>query len=330
MKLRALTFLLGSLTLGGLHAQDSKTAEADTLPELPSVQPTKVPEGPEIVTSPQMDSTIPDVPQNTRRMPTAEELEQVRKDRNWMVEGMKEKQAEATATRLQDPGNTDMSQSIIDMVLDKQKQNKKAEARKTPQTKQNDGRTAAEPTTNSVNTFQPVISNNSFDNQMSVPSENNISNSILQKERAEARKAGFIPPGTAPTLDPLANPFANLPIAEAALPQPNPRNSMMPATTPTVTNSAMTSNNGNLAMMSGNMPSAAGLGKGPDSGNPGAPAAYVANNPGPSAPVVAVEQPYTILREQELITRQQKLNSNRPRAQDLRSTVPDPNDARLF
>jgi len=241
---------------------------------------------------------------------------------------MKEKQAEAAATRLQDPGNTDMSQSIIDMVLDKK--NKKTDLRNPSQTNQSNGRTSTEPTTNSVSTFQPVISNNSFDNQMSIPSENNITTSILQKERAEARKAGFLPPGTVPTRDPLANPFANLPIAEAALPQPNPRNSMMPSSGPSMTNSAMTSNNGNLALMSGNMPSATGLGNGPESANTGAPNAYVATNPGPSAPVVAVEQPYTILREQELISRQQKLNSNRPRAQDLRSTVPDPNDARLF
>jgi len=284
----------------------------------------------------------PDTTRSNRRMPTSEELEKVRKDRNWMVEGMKDKQsadkdaAAAKANSPQSPANMDMSQSIIDMVLNKNKKPAKPEPAKelkpmelTPAGPDTAARPNANTGSNSPNAFKPVISTNSFDSQNAArsPAESNTVSTVLQQERANARKAGFKESRGIPTsLDVLANPFANLPIPEDALPQKQPQPAMASATGMPPAGNSMVPNN--VPAMSGNMNSAAGPGN-PTSGNM-APA-VTPLDAGPSAPRFAVEQPYTILREQELVRQlQQQNNNNRPKAQELRSLVRDPNEARLF
>jgi|GEM_PF-2980874 len=284
----------------------------------------------------------PDTTRSNRRMPTSEELEKVRKDRNWMVEGMKEKQSAGkdaqspNSSTLQNPANTDMSQSIIDMVLNKNKKTPKPEPVKelkpmelTPSSPDSGTRSNANTGANSPNAFKPVISTNSFDSQMSPksPGENNPNSSVLQQERANARKAGFKEArGASPAQDVLSNPFANLPIPEDALPQAQPRSTQISATGMPPAGNPMVQNI--PSNMSGNMASAAG----PGNPTPGTlPPAVTAIDAGPAAPRFAVEQPYTILREQELVRQlQQQNNNSRPKVQELRSLVRDPNEARLF
>lgn len=324
-----------SVSAGRLPAEETAAKPAPTAPEMPEMAP-----APEPALNPEDLLADPDEKRGARRMPTPEELEQVRKDRNWMVEGMKDKQAADAAqakaqakttqnTPLADPGNTDMSQSIIDMVLNKK--TAKKEPREKKETGKNPGFSSS---SDPLKTFEPTLSGNAFENQFGEDAEKNNANSILQKERAAARKAGFVQRGQTPTGDPLANPFANLPIPEDALPQAKP------PTVPTISSPAMatantppSAGNPSLGVMSGNIPSAAGAGNPGNPANAGNlqnPGALGPNGPTSGAPRMAVEQPYAILREQELVNRQKQINSNRPRVQDLRSTVPDPNEARLF
>lgn len=299
-------------------------------------------------------SIPPESSRANRRMPTSEELEKVRKDRNWMVEGMKERQAAAKPSTtpdaqsstsnpygpnsLQNPANMDMSQSIIDMVLNKNKKQTKSEPAKElkpmeiipagqdPAARSNSGENT------SSNAFKPVISTNSFDtaNASRTTGEKNTPSTFLQRERAQARQAGFKETqGFGQTQDALANPFANLPIPEDALPQAQPRFSQPPPTGVSATYMPSAGNPAVQNTLSGTMASAAGPGN-PSPATGAAPAVTTIES-NPAAPRFAVEQPYTILREQELVRQlQQQKNNSRPKVQDLRSLVRDPNEARLF
>lgn len=335
MKPRVLLALLCTVPLFALWAEKEEPKAPENLPEprpFSSLEiNTKVEKDLSSEFTPAPDTS------RSRRMPTAEELEKVRKDRNWMVEGMKDKQAaDKNAQAPQSPATLDMSQSIIDMVLNKNKKPAQPEPVRelkplelTPASPDAAARSNTNTGSPSQNAFKPVISTNSFDGQNTVrsPAESNSASSLLQQERDNARKAGFKESrGNPASLDALANPFANLPIPEDALPRSQPLtvqaagNAMPPAGNPMLQN--------NPPAMSGNMSSAAGPGN-PTPGN--LPPAAPTLDAGPSAPRFAVEQPYTILREQELVRQlQQQTNNNRPKAQDLRSLVRDPNEARLF
>lgn len=346
MKLRVLLALLFTVPLFTLLAE--KEEQEPKAPEnLPEPRPFS---SLQINTKAENDfssdvTPAPDTTRSNRRMPTSEELEKVRKDRNWMVEGMKDKQSAAkdaptpNSSSPQSPANMDMSQSIIDMVLNKNKKPAKPEPAKelkplelTPAGPDNTARTNAQTGSQSPIAFKPVISTNSFDSQNAVrpPAESNPLSAVLQQERTNARNAGFKESrGNPASLDVLANPFANLPIPEDALPQTQPRTVQAPATGMPPAGSPMLPNLAPTApTMSGNMVSAAGPGN-PTNGNLSP--AVVPLDAGAPAPRFAVEQPYTILREQELVRQlQQQTNNNRPKVQELRSLVRDPNEARLF
>ncbi|MDX6765359.1 MAG: hypothetical protein SFU85_01065 [Candidatus Methylacidiphilales bacterium] len=342
---------LGLMPIFGLSAQTAQPASADSLPALPSVQPTYSPENPRISTTlPSSESNF-NTPQTSRRMPTQEELEKVRKDRNWMVEGMKEQQAARNSEAAANRQNTDMSDSIIDMVLNKKK---KTDLQKTPATRNTpptqETNNSPEKKAGTTNTFKPALSSNAYESSSpgdtgAIKLPDNLMSSILQDERAAAKQAGFRENTAKRTgkknglaaLDALNNPFSNLPIPEDALPQnPNSlsassaRNDPFQAPAAPNINPMMAQEKTNAFQPSVTAGASPSTGTAGTMATPTTPGAIAIAPAGPAAPKVAVEQPYTILREQELIRRQQQSTSNRPKVQDLRSPIPDPSEARLF
>lgn len=308
---------LSALGLGGkAAAEDAAPDAAPALPELPAVNretPTIETRTPDLLPNPTPPSSLPAI----RQMPTAEQLEQLKKEKNWLVEGMKEQQAaKAQANRSPD----DMSQSIIDMVLKKQQTGSPAAPRgpetQLPETFRSPTTPAADP-----GVFRPSISTSAFETLPSVsatPASTGGLSTIMARERALADQSNFTFPETsAPARDPLANPFANLPVPEGALPSA-PRN------------------RGVLGM---NDPMLSGrTNPGPAAPELNANPALSAPNPGfaqsatgaPPAVRATIEQPYDYLRAQEQQRLQQQRNSNRPTVRQLRSPIPDPSEARLF
>jgi hypothetical protein len=266
-------------------------------------------------------------------MPSATQMEQLKKDRNWLVEGMKERQAAEREAAKNPEQPQDMSQSIIDMVLKKQQP-----AGSTPANPGNvpDARRPAGTTsTQSPRAFQPSISTSSFE---PLPNQTTTSltdsESVLARERAQARLAGVDgrERPVSQAYDILANPFANLPVPEASLPS-----ARTPAPAAGYSAYSMSDPTANNLLNNPGTPAVPGFNPGGNATTPApapgsntyAPGVSLAESGAP-APQQAIEQPYEYLRVQEQQRRQQELNSNRPRIQDLRNPVPDPTRARLF
>jgi hypothetical protein len=316
-RIACLMIALSALGLGGkAAAEDAAPDAAPALPDLPAVSretPTIETSNPASLPNPAPLSPPPSTP----LMPTAEQLEQLKKDKNWLVEGMKERQA----TKTQPNATTDdMSQSIIDMVLKKQQPGTPAASRgpetQTPETFRSPTGPVATP-----GALLPSISTSAFEPLPSTSRSQAGSaslTSILAQERSLADQNNFTSSAaSAPARDPLANPFGNLPVPEAALPSA-PRNRGVFGM--------------NDPMLSGR------TNPGPAAPELNANPALSAPNPGfaqsatgaPPAVRATVEQPYDYLRAQEQQRFQQQRNSNRPTVRQLRSPVPDPSEARLF
>jgi len=320
-------FCLAALCCAAVMVLNARAEEAPAsanLPELPSVSGN----------TPTIDTGANGVPASplptprsqpaTRQMPSAEQLEQLKKDKNWLVEGMKERQAEDQAAANRPP--EDMSQSIIDMVLRKQKPNDPDSRGAVPQSRMPEtARTTPAP--GSRPAFQPAISTSAFQPLPSSTGDEALRpggmESILARERALAGQPAYNPPlsaSAAPARDPLANPFGNLPIPEAALPSSRRPAGAYSVNDPMLQNAW--ANPGPQAPVLNANPAAAG----PGVGNPG----LVLNDNGAPAPRAAIEQPYDYLRAQEEQRRREQMNSNRPQVRDLRNPIPDPSEARLF
>jgi hypothetical protein len=184
---------------------------------------------------------------------------------------------------------------------------------------------------------------------MSTTGESSDIRRILEQERRNARSAGITEsPKPMRRLDALNNPFANLPIPEAALPRSpspsvgtaysgaaQPQPTVMPGPMPTPLTAQQPQQPG--------MPQQPGISQpsnGPVLGSTSAPAVGSGFSPAVSGapssnfaaaqPQTSVAQPYEFLRRQEAERRQQQWNNNRPTVQDLRTNIPDPSKARLF
>jgi hypothetical protein len=316
---------LSALCLGGKAAAEDATpsAAADAasdaapaLPELPAVNretPTIETRTPDLLPNPTPPSSLPAF----RQMPTAEQLEQLKKEKNWLVEGMKERQANKTQ-----PNATtdDMSQSIIDMVLKKQQPGSPSAPRgpetQLPETFRSPTTPAADP-----GVFRPSISTSAFETLPSVsatPASTGGLSTIMARERALADQSNFTFPETsAPARDPLANPFANLPVPEGALPSAPRNRGVLGMNDPMLSGRT---NPGPAAPELHANPASSATSPGLMQGSIGAPPAVRAT----------IEQPYDYLRAQEQQRLQQQRNSNRPTVRQLRSPIPEPSEARLF
>lgn len=262
-----------------------------------------------------------------RQMPSAEQLEQLKKDRNWLVEGMKEKERQDESQPASSLSSEDMSQSIIEMVLRKQQSNvlsaQEASAQRALELETS--RTPPAPGTRPV--FQPSISTSAFDPLPTETSDSSLRpmnvESILARERdlAEQTPAYTSLSASAPQRDPLANPFGNLPIPEGVLPRSNRLEGASSINDPMLQNAW--TNPGSSAPVFNANPAISFPGMGSQ--------ALILNDIGaPGAPGAAIAQPYDYLRAQEEQRRRQQFNSNRPQLRDLRSPVPSPSEARLF
>jgi hypothetical protein len=302
------------LCLGGKAAAEDA---APALPDLPAVSretPTIDTGNPAALPNPLPSNSLP----ATRQMPTTEQLEQLKRDKNWLVEGMKDRQAtQAEASRTPD----DMSQSIIDMVLKKQQAGAPA-APRGPETRIPE--TARTPTSpaGTPGAFRPSISTTAFEplpGAAGSQAGTGGMDSILARERALAGQSNFTTSASpAPARDPLANPFGNLPVPEGALPS-TPRNRGVYSVNDPMLQSPW-ANPGPAAPQLNANPALPASGPGFADGATGAPPAARAT----------VEQPYDYLRAQEQQRLQEQRNNNRPTARQLRSPVPDPSEARLF
>lgn len=277
-------------------------------------------------------------PTPARQMPTAEQVEQLKKERNWLVEGVKEKQEQRARDAA--AANEDKSQSIIDMVMEKQKTDAAKTPSGTPANSTSSSTSRSSGTANTPRGLRPSISTSAFENPASADrlTANDVDMSvILEQERRAARMenrpaVASNSPKPFRRMDALSNPFANLPIPESALPAPRPP--MAAAATPSTAGITPTTQ----PMMPAGQPTPAG-GLNPQYPALGGAAASAAPAMGPSgpsgpstaaAPQSALVQPYDLLRQQEAQRRQQQWNRNRPTVQDLRTPVPDPTQARLF
>lgn len=260
---------------------------------------------------------MPSVAAPPRQLPTAEDLERLKKERNWLVQGMKE-QEDARRSSANTRQDLDKSQSIIDMVLDRKN---KGFARPAP-TKPSTGRADSASSPDALPTFRPAISSYSFDSLPSTqttietPGSSDAS-AILARERilaTQQQTAAAASPSYQPMQDPLVNPFANLPIPEGALPAPRRSDPMLQF------------NNTNNPLASSTAFSSASNPVAPPSPNSG-----LIMTPDNGAPSATIQQPYDYLRAQEEQRRRQMQQpGNRPTVQNLRSPIPDPAEARLF
>lgn len=103
-----------------LNAETTKTPSTQ-LPEMPSVE-TKSPSQAESFLPSATESTLPStkLPQQTvPKLTKEEQQEQLKKEKNWLLEGLKEKEAKAEAERLQ---NRNEKSSIIDDILERNSQ----------------------------------------------------------------------------------------------------------------------------------------------------------------------------------------------------------------
>ena len=296
-----------------LCSYEVRAEDGPALPEMPAVSrdtPTIDTGGPAALPALNQPNSLP----ATRQMPTAEQLDQLKKEKNWLVEGMKERQnSEAQAARQPE----DMSQSIIDMVLQRQKPGSPAAPRNTQVQMPDASRTpAVAPGSSSV--LRPSISTSAFDplpNRQD-PNADGGMQSILARERALAdQNTSTSPLAAAPARDPLANPFANLPVPEGALPSA-PRNRGVYNVNDPMLQSAWS----NPAPELNANPALTAKGTGLAVNESGAPPAVRST----------IEQPYDYLRAQEQQRQRLQQNSNRPTVRQLRSPGPEPNDARLF
>lgn len=302
--------------LAPLHA--AEPAPAANLPDLPSVEANR----PVIETgnASRENPALPSVsaPAPSRQLPSADQLEQLKKERNWLVEGVKEQQQAAAKKPAED-----MSQSIIEMVLDRQRKGF-ASPTDRPSTPGLPRPTESRTSPENPPAFTPAISTSAFDllpDQRTTLPGSADSESILSRERSLAARGSLnaTPAASAaPARDPLANPFANLPIPEGALPSPrrntSPLNPTDPAAPASPWGDATTpSSPWNTGTASASPSTAMPLA--PDTG----------------APRMAIEQPYDYLRAQEEQRRRQQLmDSSRPKVQNLRNPIPEPSQARLF
>lgn len=152
MKLLAFFVLAILLTfhLKGLAQDGESAADSPQLPDLPSVErssDSNTPQADQTRTAPEL-SDLPKTQQ--RRNITQEQLDQANKDKNWLLEGLKEQDAKAEAALEEKEKERS---SIIDQVLNNNRQQMGI-----------DEPEQADPSaTEEKNTFQPALSTSAFE-----------------------------------------------------------------------------------------------------------------------------------------------------------------------
>lgn len=145
-------FIFTILPFLTMAQEGGNSSDAAVLPDLPDVNRPSESTVPNLTPSPEMPAT-PDLPATPRpNRPTQEQIEKAQKDKNWLLEGLRENEAKAEAAREESQATQN---SIIDEILNKNRQQMGV---------QSSSETSPEESTqDSAKTFQPALQTSAFD-----------------------------------------------------------------------------------------------------------------------------------------------------------------------